>query len=141
MTIDEYTVDLKTALARRRQQAQEALKVRFCVDRDLVDQHADLTAERLGILARFDAERAALSRAERLGTVPAPVPADLDRRHAEAPADVEARLAALESQGRSATFDLVFRVLDPASYQEVVNAHMKGDRLDATAFGAALCAT
>jgi len=138
-TVSDYVVDLKSALAKRRQQAQQALRVRFCVDRDLVDQHQELTVERAIIVAGFDRQRKLLVDDDRLGGSPASTVADLDRQQAEATADVDARIAGLLDRGRGSTVDLVFRIMSPAEYQDLVNQHTKGDRIDGRSFGTALC--
>lgn len=134
-------MDLKQALAERRKQGESALKVRYCLDRDLVDEHAELASERAALVAPYLARKALLQSDARLGGVPEQELAAIDARIAEAAADVDARIADVVERGKPMTVDLVFAVIDPAQYQRLFNAHYsKGAEFDSAAFTAELTA-
>ena len=139
------TLDLKQALAERRKAAEEALRINLCLSRDIVEEFEDLNAERAELVAPFEKRRNELARRQnddtRMGEDPATTSAAIDAEQAAATADIDARLADVQARGTEHTVQLVFAVIAPSEYQEVVNANRNADGdLNTTTFFPALSA-
>lgn len=139
-------IDLKAALSERRKSAEEALRINLCLSRDIVEEFEDLSAQRAEIVAPFEVRRNQIARRlssddQRMGSDPVMESAAIDAEQAEATADIDAQIADLQARGTEHTVQLVFAVLAPSQYQEIVNKHTTAPgEIDATAFFPALAA-
>lgn len=131
-------IDLKAALAERRKSAESALRINVCLSRDLVDEFEELDELRTQIIAPFEMRRQKAALDVRMGDNPETVSGAISADQAVATADVDAKIADVQARGAEHTVALVFAVLAPAKYQELVNAHLKGDGADLIAFQDAL---
>lgn len=141
------TIDLKTALAQRRKAAESALRINVCLDRDLVDEFEDAQAERARIIAPYEKQRNQLAARAgqagdlRMGESPADLSREIDAEQAKATVDIDAKIAEIQERGSENTVQLIFAVLPPARYQEIVNRHLVDGQIDPVAFTAELVAT
>jgi hypothetical protein len=140
-------LDLKTALAQRRKAAEAGLRVDVCLDRDLVEEFEALQAERAQISAPFEQRRNQLSNRTggysdlRLSDNPHTIASTISAEESAATADIDARITEVKQRGAANTVQIVFAVLAPTQYQEIVNRHIAGDKFDAVAFTRDLVAT